>query len=143
MRRHLAKRGVTACGRELLVSGETKILSLEDDVLVAWSLREVLTLIGFKVIGTAATVNDALCQAEIARPDLAIIDVRLPGSRDGIEGARLLRQHFGIPVIFLTGEIDKKTVDRAAALEPAAYLTKPVHGNQLIRAVHSAMSAAE
>jgi len=56
---------------EALVDRPPKILILEDDVLVAWSLREVLTLVGWNVIGTAATVNDALCQAEITRPDLA------------------------------------------------------------------------
>jgi DNA-binding NarL/FixJ family response regulator len=104
-------------------------------------LRELLPLVGCKVIGTAATVNDALCQAEITRPHLAIVDVRLPGNRDGIEGARLLRQQFGIPVIFLTGEIDKETVQRAAEIGPAGYLTKPVHGNQLVTAVRSAMIA--
>jgi CheY-like chemotaxis protein len=80
------------------------------------------------VIGTAATVNDALCQAEITGPDLAIVDVRLPGDRDGIEGAKLLRQQFGIPVIFLTGEINKLTVQRAAE-------------NQLVTAVHIMVGA--
>jgi DNA-binding NarL/FixJ family response regulator len=127
---------------EALVDRPPKILILEDDVLVAWSLREVLTLVGWKVIGTAATVNDALCQAEITRPDLAIVDVRLPGNRDGIEGGRLLRQQFGIPVIILTGEIDRETARRAAEIEPAGYITKPVHGNQLVTAVRRAMSTA-
>ena len=46
---------------------------------------------------------------------------------DEIEGAELLRQQFGIAVIFLTGEVDKATARRAASIDPAGYLIKPVH----------------
>jgi len=66
------------------MSQQCKVLILEDDVLVAWSLREVLSLTGYEVTGIAATVNDALCLAENTRPDLAVVDVRLAGNRDGI-----------------------------------------------------------
>jgi DNA-binding NarL/FixJ family response regulator len=76
------------------------------------------------------TVNDALRLAETTKPDLAIVDVRLAGPRDGIEGAELLRQQFGIPVIFLTGDIDEATARRASAIDPAGYLVKPVHGHK-------------
>jgi CheY-like chemotaxis protein len=105
------------------VSEKPKILILEDDVLVACSLREVLSLVGYKVTGIAATVSDALCLAEKTVPDLAIVDVRLPGNRDGIEGAELLQQQFGMRVIFLTGEIDKATAFRAAKIDPAGTLS--------------------
>ena len=99
------------------MSQQLKVLILEDDVLVAWSLREVLSLTGYQVTGIAATVNDALCLAENTRPDLAVVDVRLAGNRDGIEGAQLLRQQFGISVIFLTGEVDQATARRAASID--------------------------
>src|SRR5262245_50080057 len=118
---------------------QAKILILEDDDLVAWSLREMLNLIGYEVTGIAATVNDALSMTQDRRPDLAIVDVRLPGSRDGIEGAELLRQQFGIPVIFLTGGIDQMTALRAADVEGSGYLLKPVRGEQLIEAIRVAM----
>jgi DNA-binding NarL/FixJ family response regulator len=121
------------------MSEQLKVLILEDDVLVAWSLREVLSLTGCEVTGIAATVSDALCLAENTRPDLAIIDVRLAGNRDGIEGAELLRHQFGIPVIFLTGEIDKTTARRASSIDPAGYLIKPVHDQQLVEAIRGAM----
>jgi len=122
------------------MSQQCKVLILEDDVLVAWSLREVLTLTGYQVTGIAATVNDALCLAENTRPDLAVVDVRLAGNRDGIEGAELLRQQFGIAVIFLTGEVDKATARRAAGIDPAGYLIKPVHGRELVEAIRGAMT---
>jgi DNA-binding NarL/FixJ family response regulator len=116
----------------------TRVLILEDEILVAWSLREVLTLVGYEVTGIAATVHDALCLAEVTRPDLAIVDVRLAGQRDGIEGAELLRQQFGLEVIFLTGEVDKKTAQRASSLNPSCYLIKPVHSQQLVDAARTA-----
>jgi two-component system, response regulator PdtaR len=116
-----------------------RVLIVEDEVLLAWSLGEILSLIGCEVAGIAGTVNDALCLAENTKPDLAIVDVRLAGQRDGIEGAELLRQQFGLPVIFVTGEIDKETERRASDFNPVSYLRKPVHGQQLVDAVRTAV----
>jgi DNA-binding NarL/FixJ family response regulator len=116
----------------------TRVLILEDEILVAWSLQEVLNLVGYEVTGIAATVHDALCLAEVTRPDLAIVDVRLAGQRDGIEGAELLRQQFGLAVIFLTGEVDKETAQRASKVNPICYLVKPVHSQQLVDAIRTA-----
>ena len=121
------------------MSEQPKVLVLEDDSLVA-SLRDVLELGGCEVTGIAASVNDALRLAETTKPDLAIVDVRLAGPRDGIEGAELLRQQFGIPVIFLTGDIDEATARRASAIDPAGYLVKPVHGHELVEAIRGAMN---
>jgi len=120
-----------------------KVLIVEDDPLVAMTTREVLTLVGFEVTGVAATVSDALCLAENTRPDLAIFDVRLAGKRDGIEGAALLRQRLGLPVVFVSAEEDAATRSRAAALEPVAVLEKPVHPRQLITAIESAIGGAD
>jgi DNA-binding NarL/FixJ family response regulator len=111
--------------------------------MVGWALREVLNLVGYEVTGIAATVSDALCVAEITRPDLAIVDVRLPGHQDGIEGAGLLRQQFGIKVVFLTGEIDTATARRASAVNPDGYLVKPVHSQVLIQVIRGAVGGAQ
>jgi DNA-binding NarL/FixJ family response regulator len=54
-----------------------KVLIVEDEALVAWSMDEVLSLVGFEVVGVAATVSEPLCIAEATKPDLAIFDVRL------------------------------------------------------------------
>jgi len=72
-------------------SNSAMILVAEDDVLIALSLQQTLSLFGFEVVGIAATVSDALCLAQNTRPDLAIFDIQLAGKRDGIEGAALLR----------------------------------------------------
>ena len=116
-----------------------KVLIVEDDPIISISMHEVLTLIGLEVAGVASSVNDALCLAENTRPDLAIFDVRLAGRRDGIEGALILRERLGLPVVFVTGRIDAQTTARATEAEPVAYLTKPVGSRDLIEAVEKAM----
>jgi DNA-binding response OmpR family regulator len=125
---------------EVLDAMREKVLIVEDDALIALSMREILTLVGFEVAGVAATVSDALILAENTRPDLAIFDVRLAGRRDGIEGAMLLRGIMEIPVLFLTAQGDEGTRARAAALNPAAYLYKPVHAQEIIAAVENALT---
>src|SRR5918911_3478711 len=103
----------------------SKVLIVEDDALIAMSLREVLSLVGFNVVGVAATVSDALCLAQNTQPDVAIFDVWLAGKRDGIEGATELRRMLDIPIVFLTAQLDERTRTRANEVNPAGYLSKP------------------
>ena len=119
-----------------------KVLIVEDNAFLAWGMREVLAQVGFQVVGVAATTAEALHLANDTDPDIAILDIRLAGRRDGIEAAMLLRQKSGLPVLFVTGEGDATTRLRAAAAEPAAYLLKPVSGDQLVRAVELALRAS-
>ena len=121
----------------------TKVLIVEDEPLIALSLRDVLTLAGFEVVGVAARVSDALTIAQNTPPDVAIFDVRLAGKRDGIEGAVQLRRIFNLPVVFLTAQGDEGTRARAALLNPAGYLLKPVHSEQIVAALQRALPTAK
>jgi len=120
-----------------------KVLVAEDSALIAMSLREVLDLFGFDVVGVAASVTDALCLAHYTQPDLAIFDIHLAGKRDGIEGAASLREFRDIPVVFLTAQGDRETRDRAAELSPAAFLYKPVSTPQMITALKDALRRSD
>ena len=117
-----------------------RVLIIEDELLVAWSLRDVLSLIGCEVTGIAATVSEALILAENTKPDLALVDVRLAGQHNGIEGVVLLRRQFGLPIIFLTDEVDGEAAWRAAEVGPVEYLVRPVHTPQLVEAIRTAVS---
>jgi two-component system, response regulator PdtaR len=121
---------------------KARILIVEDEAVISLSLCEVLGLVGLDVVGVAANVTDALCIAENTHPDLAIFDIHLQGQRDGIEGARLLRQRFNVPVVFMTANGDQDMRARASEIEPAAYLTKPVHPKRLIAAIENALQAS-
>ena len=127
----------------MLEGKPTKVLIVEDEPLIALSLRDVLTLVGFEVVGIAARVSDALIIAQNTPPDVAIFDVRLAGKRDGIEGAVQLRRILDIPVVFLTAQGDEDTRARAAFLNPVGYLLKPVHSEQIVAALHKALPTAK
>jgi DNA-binding NarL/FixJ family response regulator len=119
------------------------VLIVEDDALVAWSIEEVLTLVGFDVVGVANNIGDALGIAEELRPDLAIFDVRLAGRRDGIEGAALLRERLGLPSVFVTARGDEAARERVARAGAAGRVDKPVHHKQLISVVEQALAARD
>ena len=117
---------------------KAKVLIVNDDAYGAMEMQQLLTLVDFDVVGVAASVNDALCLAENTHPDLAIFDVRLAGRRDGIEGAAILRDSLGLPVLFVTAHGEPAARRRAATVEPVAYLEKPVQARHLIKAVEQA-----
>jgi PAS domain S-box-containing protein len=108
-----------------------KILVVEDEPIVALDLQQEVEQLGLSVVGQAESADEALMAAEENRPDLALMDVRIVGSMDGIQAARLLREAYGIPVIFLTSYSDEATVKRAARELPYGYLTKPFQRREL------------
>jgi PAS domain S-box-containing protein len=108
-----------------------KILVVEDEPIVALDLQQEVELLGLTVVGQAESADEALMAAEENRPDLALMDVSIVGSMDGIQTARLLREAYGIPVIFLTSYSDEPTIKRAARELPFGYLTKPFQRREL------------
>jgi PAS domain S-box-containing protein len=108
-----------------------KILVVEDEPIVALDLQQEVEQLGLSVVGQAESADEALMAAEESRPDLALMDVRIVGSMDGIQTARLLREAYGIPVIFLTSYSDESTIKRAAREMPYGYLTKPFQRREL------------
>jgi CheY-like chemotaxis protein len=114
------------------MSGES-ILVVEDEGLIALHLTELLENAGYQVIGPVSSGETALIAArESPRPGLVLMDVRLAGRMDGIEAARLIREHFPIPVMFLTAYSPDRTIERIRDLEHEGYLTKPVVGEHLL-----------
>ena len=108
-----------------------KILVVEDEPVVALDLQQEVEQLGLTVVGLAESADEALLAAEENRPDLALMDVRIVGSMDGVQTARLLREAYGVPVIFLTSYSDELTIRRAARELPYGYLTKPFQPREL------------
>jgi two-component system, response regulator PdtaR len=90
-------------------------------------MDEVLTLVGFDVVGVATRVSEALRIAEVTKANLAIFDVRLAGRRDGIEGAALLRDRVGLPAGCVSAHGDRAPRERASKVGAAGYVEKPAH----------------
>ena len=110
---------------------DIKILIVEDEQLLALDLQKKLEKMGFVVTGIADTGELALSQAEETHPHLVLMDIVIAGDLDGIETAKLVRQRFNIPVIYLTAFNDEETNQRAKLSEPFAYLSKPFNEREL------------
>jgi PAS domain S-box-containing protein len=122
---------------------KAKLLIVEDEPVVALDLQQEVEQLGCEVVGLAESADEALVAAEISRPDLALMDVRIVGSMDGIQTARLLRTVYDVPVIFLTSYSDETTIDRAAKEMPYGYLTKPFKSRELKATLQVALHKAK
>ena len=112
-------RSGQASGRAL------RVMLVEDEVIVAWDIAETVKRLGYTIVGTADTAEQAIRLAETVAPDLILMDIRLNGAPDGIEAARVIRERTGLGVIYLTAHADLATMERAAATAPVGYVFKP------------------
>jgi DNA-binding NarL/FixJ family response regulator len=117
-----------------------RILVVEDDFLVASEIEVALQSAGFAVTGVAASADEAIALAQNNKPDLAIIDIRLHGKRDGVDAALVLFREHAIPCIFATAHADEAVRARAAAASPRGWLQKPYTMPLLIEVVRRALA---
>ncbi|MFM7822732.1 MAG: response regulator, partial [Bacteroidota bacterium] len=117
----------------------TKILVIEDESIVAKDLQHTLIKLGYDVPVTASNAETAFMRLDEVNPDLVFLDVKLKGEIDGIQIAEKIRDHYEIPVIFLTSFVDKETLDRAKVTEPYGYLVKPFNEPDLRSTVEMAL----
>lgn len=111
-----------------------RILVVEDEGLVALNLEEKLDSMGYRCVGIAGNGPEALAKSRELRPDLVLMDVKLPGAFDGIQAGKQIHENLGIPVVYLTAFADLETVQRAKGASPYGYLVKPP-SDEMLRSV--------
>ncbi len=116
-----------------------RILIAEDNDLVSLTLEEQLKGLGYDVIGIAHSGAEAVSLAGRLRPDLIIMDIRMP-EMEGTEAANRIREIYPVPIIMLTAYADKETIKKAEAAGALAYLVKPVNENELPPAINIALA---
>lgn len=116
-----------------------RILIADDESIRLLSLRGQLTALGHQVVAEASTGEEAISMAILTRPDLAILDIRMPVI-DGIEAAERITQVRPIPIILLTAYSEAQLVERAAQSSISAYLMKPVSEEDLLPAITLALA---
>lgn len=116
-----------------------RILIADDESIRLLSLRAQLQALGHRVVAEASNGQEALVLAKATRPDLAIMDIKMP-MVDGIEAAERMTQERPIPIILLTAYSEAELVERAAQANVAAYLMKPVAAEDLLPAITLALS---
>ncbi|MDH5397054.1 MAG: ATP-binding protein [Cyclobacteriaceae bacterium] len=109
----------------------SEILIVEDEALIALSLKERLERFGYKVSGIIDRGEDIQSTIETNSPDLILMDINLKGKRDGIETATYIKKTWNIPIVFLTSYTNKSILDRAKQAEPYGYIVKTIDDNNL------------
>ncbi|HBX70304.1 MAG TPA: hypothetical protein DEH25_13235 [Chloroflexi bacterium] len=115
------------------------ILIVEDEILVAKDIENKLIQAGYRVIGRAASGQEAIALAESEKPDLALMDIQLNGEMNGIETATYLSEKLDIPIIYLTAFADAQTLQRAKQTTPYSYLIKPFDPQKLLISIEIAI----
>jgi two-component system, response regulator PdtaR len=119
-----------------------RILLAEDETIIRLDLRELLERAGYQVCGEARDGEEAVALAASERPDLAILDVKMPRV-DGIEAARRIMADRPIPIVMLTAYGQDELVSRAVEAGVFGYLVKPFRETDLLPAIQTARARHE
>lgn len=121
-------------------SGSPRILVVDDDRLVLSTLTMGLEKAGFATL-RAASGEEAVQVCQQQRPDLIVMDIRMPGI-SGIEAVQRIHASVEVPVIFLSAYDDAEIVEQAIGQGGMGYLVKPVEVHQLIPVIRAALARA-
>ncbi|MFN3698953.1 MAG: ANTAR domain-containing response regulator [Dictyoglomus sp.] len=116
-----------------------RVLIAEDEPIVRMDIKELLESQGYEVVGEAADGQTAIEIARKLKPDVIIMDIRMP-NLDGIEAAKILTQEDIAPIIFLTAYSDKELVEKAKEVGVIAYIVKPFKESDLFPAIEIAIA---
>jgi AmiR/NasT family two-component response regulator len=116
-----------------------RVLIAEDEALIRLDLAEMLREEGYEVVGEAGDGQEAVELAESLRPDLVIMDVKMP-RRDGIDAAAEIAAKRIAPVVVLTAFSQRDLVEKARDAGAMAYLVKPFSISDLVPAIEVAYS---
>ncbi len=118
---------------------DRRVVIAEDEALIRLDLKEMLEEEGYAVVGEAGDGEQAIALAAQHRPDLVILDVKMP-RLDGISAAEQIVGRRIAPVIILTAFSQRELVERAGEAGAMAYLVKPFSKSDLVPAIEIAMS---
>ena len=117
----------------------TRVIIADDESLIRMDLREMLTNLGYLVVGEVADGRSAVNQARELRPDVVIMDIKMP-DMDGIEAAKILTEERIAPVVLLSAYSQRDLVERAREAGVVAYLVKPYREEELSPAIEVALA---
>ncbi|RYJ38302.1 Fis family sigma-54 specific transcriptional regulator [Flavobacterium anhuiense] len=108
-----------------------RVLIVEDQFIEAHDLQLILEKANYEVTGIARSVEQALEQIEIEKPDLVFLDIMLKGNRDGIELAHILKEKY-IGFIFISANSSKSILDQAKTTQPYGFIVKPFRDQDVL-----------
>ena len=116
---------------------------VDDEAIITMQLKEHLTAMGYDVVGTGSSGEEAVGLANELRPDLILMDIVMSGKMDGIEAAEIIRKDLDIPIIFITAYGEETFLQRAKVIEPYGYIMKPLRKQELKNVIEIALYKAK
>jgi AmiR/NasT family two-component response regulator len=117
----------------------TRVIIADDESIIRMDLREMLTNLGYLVVGEVGDGQSAVNLARELKPDIVIMDIKMP-DMDGIEAAAVLTRERIAPVLLLTAFSQKELVDRATEAGVAGYIVKPFRESDLGPSIEVALA---
>ncbi len=118
---------------------QIRLVIADDESLIRMNLKETLVGMGYLVVGEAGDGVSAINLARELRPDLVLMDIKMP-KLDGIQAAKILTQEKIAPVLLLTAYSDRELVDRAKEAGVVNYIVKPFRDAELLPAIEIALA---
>jgi AmiR/NasT family two-component response regulator len=115
-----------------------RVVVADDEAVIRMGLKTMISSLGHQVIGTAANGDDALTRAKRLKPDLLLLDIKMPG-QDGLAVAEILAAEMPMPILMLTAYTEKGLIERAANAAVMGYLVKPINEAKLGPAIELAV----
>ncbi len=115
-----------------------RVIIADDESVIRADLREMLTNLGYLVIGEVGDGQSAVNVARELKPDVVIMDIKMP-DLDGIEAAKILTQEKVAPVLLLTAYSQRDLIDRAKEAGVVGYLVKPFREQEIVPAIEIAL----
>ena len=112
-----------------------RVLIVEDEMIIAAKISMHLEQSGYEVAGIIPRGEEAVIYCRENTPDILLLDINLKGLLDGIETAQVIQKEMDIPVIYLTGNTDDATFQRAKITRPFAFISKPYKKLDIQRAI--------
>jgi len=107
-----------------------RLFIAEDEAIIRMGLKSMATSLGHVVVGTAARGDQIYDQVNQTKPDLILLDIRMPG-HDGLAVAKQLIKKRPLPIVVLSAYTDMKLIEQAATIPVMGYLVKPIHEGKL------------
>lgn len=115
------------------------ILIVEDEALIAVEIESTLRKLGYRIAGKVRNGDKALDMLASTQPDLALLDIDIKGTRNGIDLARIIREKYNFPFVFLTAFSDRDTLNSLMDTMPYGYIVKPFNRGELLTTIELAL----
>jgi response regulator NasT len=123
-------------------TGTLRVVIADDEAVIRMGLKQMVESLGHQVVATATNGEEALETTKRLKPDVLLLDIRMP-KKDGLVVAETLATDMPVPTVMLTAYSERSLIERAANASVMGYLVKPIHENKLGPMIELAVSRFE